>query len=77
MVAKTVQELESIARAYVSEHFPTLKQAPTGRSERQAKTPGAPAQHVFDFAAAAPGNTQRVRLVLDSEGKVVKVAASR
>lgn len=77
MVAKTVQELEGIARGYIAEHFPTLKQSPAGRSERRAKTPGAPAQHVFDFAAATPGDSQRVRLVLDSEGKVVKVAASR
>lgn len=77
MVAKTVQELEGIARGYIAEHFPGLQQSPAGRSQRRAKTPGAPSQHVFDFAASDAGTTQRVRLVLDSEGKVVKVTASR
>jgi hypothetical protein len=77
VVAKSVQELEGIARGYVAQHFPALRQAPAGKSERQAKTPGAPSQYVFDFASATPGSAQRVRLVLDGEGKVVKVTASR
>ncbi|MHB0877350.1 MAG: hypothetical protein ACYC5O_15040 [Anaerolineae bacterium] len=77
MVAKTVQELEGIARGYVNEHFPALRQSPAAHTERRAKTPGAPSQYVFDFAAAVPGSNQRVRLVLDGEGKVVKVTASR
>jgi hypothetical protein len=77
VVAKSAQELEGIARGYVAQHFPALRQSPSGRTERRAKTPGAPSQYVFDFASAAPGSDQRVRLVLDGEGKVVKVTASR
>ena len=74
---KSPDELERIAKAYVSDRFPFLSQAGATRSERQAKTPGATCQHVFDFTGAGAGSTQRVRLVLDGEGKVIKVTASR
>lgn len=77
MPPKAPEQLEAIARKYVADHFPALKGVPAGRSERQAKTPGAPGQFVYDFSGAAAGGTQRVRLVLNDDGKVIKVTASR
>ena len=77
MVAKSVTELETIARGYVAAHFPALKRTPATRTERLAKTPGASNQYVFDFAGEAAGGGQRLRLTLDGDGQVVKVAASR
>ena len=77
MAAHTSEELESIARRYVIDHFPALRGAKAARLERQAKTPGAPRHYVFDFSGTASGMNQRVRLVLDEAGKVLKVTASR
>lgn len=69
--------LDEAAKAYVKLHFPHLQNAAPVRTDRQAKTPGAPCQHVFDFTGTIDGTTQRVRLVLDDRGKVVKAAVSR
>ncbi|MGQ9553308.1 MAG: hypothetical protein ACUVWR_04240 [Anaerolineae bacterium] len=77
MVAKAAEELEALARRYVADHFPALKDGLSSRTLRQAKTPGAPKQYVFDFRGTEANSTQRLRLVLDGEGKVVKVTASR
>jgi hypothetical protein len=76
VTAKSVQELDAIAAKYISEHFPGLEGAKPTRGTRQAKMPGAPAQHVYDYAGGTQAFPQRVRLVLNSEGKVVKVATS-
>ncbi|NLT42235.1 MAG: hypothetical protein GXX93_06145 [Anaerolineae bacterium] len=70
-------QLESAAKTYLQRHFPNLEGADPVRTERQAKTPGAPRQHVFDYTGTINGTTQRVRLVLDDTGKVVKAAVSR
>jgi len=70
-------DLEKAAKEYIRRHFPHLDAAAPVRTERQAKTPGAPRQHVFDFTGTVDGTTQRVRLVLDDGGKVVKAAVSR
>lgn len=70
-------ELEKAAKAYLARHFPALRAVSTAHTERQAKTPGAPRQHVFDFTGTIGDTTQRVRIVLDDRGKVVKAAISR
>ena len=77
MPAKAPEELERLARKYVVEHYPTLGDGVAGHSVRQAKTPGAPQEFVFDFSGKGTAGSQRLRLVLNGEGKVVKVAASR
>ena len=71
------RELESAAKAYLAQHFPALQAVKTVHTERQAKMPGAPRQHVFDFTGTIGDTTQRVRIVLDDHGKVVKAAVSR
>jgi len=70
-------ELETIAAKYVADHFPALRNGAPSRSLRQAKTPGATQQYVFDFSGMGAEGSQRLRLVLDGEGKVIKVTASR
>ena len=76
MPAKSAPELSAIATKYVADRFPTLAQVKSAHSTRQAKTPGSPREHIFDFNGQAGGSLQRVRVVLDADGKVVKVATS-
>ncbi|MGI6206897.1 MAG: hypothetical protein ACOYEW_01675 [Anaerolineae bacterium] len=71
------REMESVAKAYLTRHFPNLQTIETTHTKRQAKTPGAPCQHVFDFTGTIGDTTQRVRIVLDDRGQVVKAAISR
>jgi hypothetical protein len=83
MPAKSAQELALIAGNYVAEHFSGLKAAESARGTRptvvgcsQAKTPGSPELRVYDYSGVGEGIAQRVRIVLDGEGKIVKVTTS-
>lgn len=77
MPSQTPIELEQIARKYVAKHFPALQEEKPSLTQRQAKTPGAEKQYIFDFTGMVDKSPQRVRLVLDADGQVLKVAASR
>lgn len=69
--------LDKSAKEYIRQHFPHLASVDPEKTNRQAKMPGAPCQHVYDFSGTANGTPQRVRLILDDDGKVVKASISR
>jgi len=77
MTQKSPGELDTIARDYVSKHFPMLASVTPSRGIRQAKTPGAPCRYIYDFKDQESPVSQRLRLVLDAEGKILKATASR